>query len=560
MSLFTKKWWDVWPGRLEFELQALDQVGIKRRLDPDALAKGIVRIELELDHDGKTYHLVAIFPESYPFFRPEVLARDLSLTKHQNPFSGGLCLLDRGTYHWDTDFTLAMLIRDQFPQVYAAAMGKKTSNVEEAEQGEPITAFYEFTNDWMILNSLGPVPPELAHGTFEVKFSRTRPNHPLGWLSRINAPGFTGLENVPPPQFSLLLRGEWLRLSQAPPEEKASAIEGFLRQQQLLPDKIEFHRLGDVRVNIIGLLFDEELQIDVRGNAWLFLVRVKDQTGKIHRHLVRAGRASLAEEQPRISTLEFIRTKKIVAVGLGSLGAPVAIELARAGIGELRVIDHDFIEPGTTVRWPLGLDYAGLNKATAVRRFIELNYPRTKVKPLVARIGAVTEVSGEMAALHQLIDGADMIVDCTAERGVHYLLSEIAREQKQHYIVAYATPGGVGGAVARFSPDSARGCWFCFQRALNDQLIQSPPIIEHDLIQPPGCAERTFVATNFDLHEVALETMRTICSALSPGRQSDYPTANWNVSILSMQSDDGRQVPSWQTCSLMPYSDCHCQK
>jgi tRNA A37 threonylcarbamoyladenosine dehydratase len=83
----------------------------------------------------------------------------------------------------------------------------------------------------------------------------------------------------------------------------------------------------------------------------------------------------------------FLQKKKVSVVGLGCIGAPVAVELSKAGCGTLVLVDSDLSEPGQTIRWPVGLQLAGQNKADGLATFIEENWTYTRVEPLKTKVG-----------------------------------------------------------------------------------------------------------------------------------------------------------------------------
>lgn len=89
----------------------------------------------------------------------------------------------------------------------------------------------------------------------------------------------------------------------------------------------------------------------------------------------------------RIPELSSLHNRKVAVTGLGGVGWASAIELARNGVGQLRILDYDFVEPGTTVRWALGLSSAGRQKTAALADFIRNNYPYTTVITHNHRIG-----------------------------------------------------------------------------------------------------------------------------------------------------------------------------
>ena len=52
----------------------------------------------------------------------------------------------------------------------------------------------------------------------------------------------------------------------------------------------------------------------------------------------------------------------MVIVGCGSVGAPVAIALAQAGVGRFILLDPDILKPSNISRHPLGAQYLGRMK------------------------------------------------------------------------------------------------------------------------------------------------------------------------------------------------------
>src|SRR5690606_41883484 len=52
------------------------------------------------------------------------------------------------------------------------------------------------------------------------------------------------------------------------------------------------------------------------------------------------------------------------------------------------------------------------------------------------------------------------------------------------------------------------------------------PFQDNGEAQPPGCAERTFFATGFDMAEISMEMTRLSISTLSDGSAGQYPKAN----------------------------------
>ena len=77
-------------------------------------------------------------------------------------------------------------------------------------------------------------------------------------------------------------------------------------------------------------------------------------TAPFELYFARAFRAGPGEASVRTPELRSLGAKTIAQFGVGCLGAASALEFVRAGIGELRILDRDHVDPGTIGRWPLG--------------------------------------------------------------------------------------------------------------------------------------------------------------------------------------------------------------
>lgn len=66
------------------------------------------------------------------------------------------------------------------------------------------------------------------------------------------------------------------------------------------------------------------------------------------------------------------RTKRVTAIGLGSLGSQVVNNLWRGGFGEWTLVDDDTLEPHNLARHLLCSDVIGLSKAQAMSQFLAL--------------------------------------------------------------------------------------------------------------------------------------------------------------------------------------------
>ncbi len=562
-------WWERWPGLLEHELQELDRAGINYVIDEEARSRGFIRLRLNATVGGEHLSLVATYPDLYPYVRFEVRAPDLDLPRHQNPFSKGLCLIGRASENWEVDDTLAGFITGRLPLVIDIARSENAEEVaaREERQGEPFSDYYAYAADTVcIIDGSWQLDPGIESGElliglegksgllFRGAVLEVRDSHGAT-LSRID-PAVAGL-------YPKRITGRWVRLSEPIRENDHSAYLATLISEHPHLGRSHGQVVSGGLLDIVAVIFPEELRWREEGDGWLFVVRAEQGIGKSRERLLyfartaRAGRHDLAA---RVPELNILRDRVIAVAGTGGLGAPSAIEFARSGVRELRTLDFDYFDPATGVRWPLGFPAAGLWKVRALDQFLTSHYPYTKVIPFDHRIGGIYETGEEpsdLEELHMFLEGAHLLYDATAEVGLHHLLSDLASERKLPYVCVSTTPGGWGGRVLRIQPGRTEGCWMCLQHATMDGTIPSPPSDASGNVQPRGCADPTFTGAGFDVAEVALNGVRLAVSTFAGGLGSDYPDTDWDVAIISFRDESGREImPRWQTFKLHRHPSC----
>jgi molybdopterin/thiamine biosynthesis adenylyltransferase len=278
-------------------------------------------------------------------------------------------------------------------------------------------------------------------------------------------------------------------------------------------------------------------------------------------YLSKAGRLGRDDMRERAPELAPLSTKGVALFGLGCVGAPSALELARAGVRELRILDHDIVDPATTMRWPFGLSAAGRKKVDVISEFLKRDYPYTEVSKFDRKLGAARAIAmpdgSDYDVLKRVVRGTALVYDATAEMGVQYLLSDYARDAGLPYIAIDGTFGGWGGRVCRIDPKRTDGCWLCYQAALTDEVIESPPAKPAGEVQPVGCGDPTFTGAGFDLAQVALTGVRMAVSTLCEDQEAGYPPADWDVLIISFRDQQGKLIaPIMKQHKLVKHPNC----
>ena len=118
---------------------------------------------------------------------------------------------------------------------------------------------------------------------------------------------------------------------------------------------------------------------------------------------------------------EKLKRARVVIAGVGGLGSPIAIYLAAAGMGVIRIIDSDRIELSNLNRQFLhwGEDIGRRKVDSAAEKLRKLNQG-IEIEP-------IEEIITE-ANVFQLVSGFDLIIDAMDNLPTRYLLNKVALE------------------------------------------------------------------------------------------------------------------------------------
>ena len=114
-----------------------------------------------------------------------------------------------------------------------------------------------------------------------------------------------------------------------------------------------------------------------------------------------------------------LMASKVTLCGCGALGTVLANNLARAGVGSIRVVDRDFIEPSNLQRQVLFDEtdvIENLPKAEAAARKLKAINSAIKVESVVTDI--------DRTNIETLCEDADLILDGTDNFEIRFLLND----------------------------------------------------------------------------------------------------------------------------------------
>ena len=557
-------WTERFPGRLEHELQEYGRRGLDGfRLDEEELARGRVVVAGVTTVEGDEIALKVVYPDLFPYFRPDVFAHGLSLGRHQNPFDMNLCLLEASTRAWNSSETGAWLVAERVPYLLGLLRaGEEELIANEVPQGEPVSYYiprHEGTAVFMS-EEMTALPEAAQSGPAYFSFQNERVGSALHILLRqVNADRRAGGSSLLATSNDELrtrfngpsIEGRWLRL-EAPPGRDPQAYFAANAEHGLPAPP--WQRAGTDEVAVLGAVFKEEVRQGVWEDNWIFAINFRSANGSGGSYLTKSEHVGPRDLMARVPRLAGLADKRVALAGLGSLGAPLALELARAQLGDLRVLDGDLVEGGTIVRWPVGLPAVGTTKAQIIQVSIANQYPYTECVGFNRRLGEAREVPvGERddEVVGRFLDDIDLVIDATAEIAVQHVLSDLATEADTAQLYVWGTEGAYGGVVARVLPGET-GCWLCLQYAIEDGSIVAPPFQADGSTQPRGCGQRTFTGEGFNLLPLVSQATRvavmTLLGELAPGR---------DVFVMSLRDgDEAAGAPAWMTYPLEPHPRC----
>ena len=162
---------------------------------------------------------------------------------------------------------------------------------------------------------------------------------------------------------------------------------------------------------------------------------------------------------------EKLKRAKVIIAGSGGLGSAASLYLVAAGVGMIRVVDHDRVELSNLNRQVLHWHKdIGRNKVeSAAEKLSQLN-PGVKIEP-------TREMISE-ANIRQLVAGFDLIVDAVDNMPTRYLLNKAALESRIP-LVHGAVYGFEGRAMTIIPGKTA--CLRCVYRGLIPK--EKPPVI-----------------------------------------------------------------------------------
>jgi molybdopterin/thiamine biosynthesis adenylyltransferase len=550
-------WFERWPELAEWELARFAERELPAEVDERARAAGRFVVLSRVMYHGQELPIEVRYPAETPELPPMVYGPPGLLERHDHPFAGNFCLLERPFDDWPArSWGAADLIAERLSALLAdSEAGADAVRDAEAPIPEPYSAYYNYPFGAVVL-----VPGDLAAPVGASGMLRLRqfPGEQLRFLVEAadGTPGDSALlRSIPEgPRLDV----PWRRLKTPPSGPNGADVLAFVRREHPdlvrppLPPKLAGSRwLHEPELQVVALVFREEgPAVGEMRDAWLFLCVPRGGEPL----LAHAQIVSTEERLRRAPDLAALAAKRAVIVGLGTLGGDIALELAKAGLGELDLVDFDRYEANNAVRHILGIDFVGWAKTEAVAVACRRINPFTNPRPIQLLVGqAIWNGTSSLEELVPLVEQADVVVETTGSHQLQRLIARVAAEAGARFVSCWLTAGFLGAHVLRTVPGQTR-CFVCTATDLAAGRLACAEAGDDALVVAQGCSHPTVAGAGFDAAEAAAVAARLTVQTLLDGA---YPAAAWDHAAVSFRRlPDDPDFPRFVAETLPPYEEC----
>lgn len=209
---------------------------------------------------------------------------------------------------------------------------------------------------------------------------------------------------------------------------------------------------------------------------------------------------------------DVLRAKRVLIVGVGSGGSTIALELAKAGVGNFILVDHQRLEVPNIVRHTSGFSDLGRFKTKAVRDQILEKNPGANVETFEK------ECDWDwLPQLEELVKRTDVVFCCTDNRPSRILVNLASIANNRVCIYGGTFNRAYGGHALRVIPKQSM-CYQCFidllpekaadQEIASDEQAERIAYDDRQVAVEPGLANDIAPVSNMCVKLGVLELLR----------------------------------------------------
>ncbi len=145
---------------------------------------------------------------------------------------------------------------------------------------------------------------------------------------------------------------------------------------------------------------------------------------------------------------------RVLLVGAGGLGSPIALYLAAAGVGFIRIVDDDRIERSNLQRQVIHRDAdIGIKKVSSASAALKALNPEVEIEALDTRLTA--------GNVDVLVAGCDVVIDGADNFPTRYLINAACCRARKPWV--YGAVQRFEGQVSVFAPHREPGVAPCYR-------------------------------------------------------------------------------------------------
>lgn len=231
------------------------------------------------------------------------------------------------------------------------------------------------------------------------------------------------------------------------------------------------------------------------------------------------SKENLYSRSKGILEVDILKDKRVMIVGLGSFGSQIAIELAKASVGEFSLVDFDRVELHNLSRHTATVGDLGRLKTDVIEDAILGKNPYARV------FKHADDINDNLDLLYSEVEKADLVICATDNNTSRYNISRALVEKETVGIFGRAITRAEGGDVFRYRPGGPCYCCLVGRGDLQEEEISDVASARRDgriaaYVSPEDAEAMVQVGLSSDIEPICNMMVKISLMELSRGAQS----------------------------------------
>ena len=262
---------------------------------------------------------------------------------------------------------------------------------------------------------------------------------------------------------------------------------------------------------------------------------------------------------------------RVFVAGLGSGGSQIVLELAKLGVTDFDIMDHDRLEVGNVARHAAGLSNVGRYKTNVMTEMIHEKNPYAEIRARTEKVCWET-----IETVGKLVKQADIVVCATDDTPSKLISNRLCVEENTPCIFAGAFRRAYGGQVLFVRPGSGP-CYQCFLMTIPEQA-RDMEISNRNRAEALAYTDRPVSiepGLSNDIAPIGTMVVKLALNELLKGRQTSLDSldedlvAPWYIWLNRREKEtpyenlnpleynvDGMHILRWYGIDLRRHEDC----